>query len=78
MPFAKGKDNRLNLRVNPQRRSLKAVLLLFVEPYVAGTRDTEQYMNPDRTKVRVTVNSSPNKLYIEGFESLDIWEGGTL
>ena len=34
--FAKGTDTRLNLRVNPQRRSLKGILLLFVEPYVAA------------------------------------------
>ena len=39
--FAKGTDVRLNIRVNPQRRSLKAILLLFIEPYVAGARDTE-------------------------------------
>ena len=39
--FAKGTDVRLNIRVNPQRRSLKAILLLFIEPYVTRTRDTE-------------------------------------
>ena len=40
--FAKGTDARLNIRVNPQRRSLKAILLLFIEPYAAGARDTEK------------------------------------
>ena len=45
--FAKGTDTRLNLRVNPQRRSLKGILLLFVEPYVAGARQAETYLNPD-------------------------------
>ena len=30
--FAKGTDARLNIRVNPKRRSLKAILLLFIEP----------------------------------------------
>ena len=39
--FAKGTDTRLNLRVNPQRRSLKGILLLFVEPCVAGARQAE-------------------------------------
>jgi len=48
--FAKGTDTRLNLRVNPQRRSLKAILLLFVEPYTAGTSNSEAYLNPDLTK----------------------------
>ena len=41
--FAKGTDTRLNLRVNPQRRSLKGILLLFVERYIAGTRQSEAY-----------------------------------
>ena len=72
--FAKGTETRINLRVNPQRRSLKAILLLFVEPYTAGTRDSEKYINPNLTKVSVTVNGSPNKLYNNGFESMDIWE----
>ena len=73
VPFAKGNDTRLKLRVNPQRRSLKAILLLFVEPYIAGTRETEKYMNPDLTKVSTTVNGSPNKLYNNGFGKMDIW-----
>ena len=34
--FKKGSDTRINLRVNPQRRSPKGILLLFVEPYTAG------------------------------------------
>ena len=41
--FAKGTDVRLIIGVNPQRRSLKAILLLFIEPYVAGARDTESF-----------------------------------
>ena len=72
--FKKGSDTRLNLRVNPQRRSLKGILLLFVEPYVAGARQSEAYFNPDLTKVSVTVNGSPNRLYNNGLEGIDIWE----
>ena len=66
--FSKGADTRINLRVNPQRRSLKGIHLLFVEPYVAGTRDTEKYFNLDLTKVSVTVNGSPNMLCSNGIE----------
>ena len=72
--FAKGTDTRLNLRVNPQRRSLKGILLLFVEPYVAGARQAETYLNPDLTKVSVAVNGSPNRLYNNGLEGIDVWE----
>ena len=73
-PFHKGNSTRINLRVNPQKRSLKAILLLFVEPCMAGTRDSEKYINPNLTKVSVTINSSPNRLYNNGFESMNIWE----
>jgi len=34
--FTKNSDERLNIKVNAQRRSLKAILLLFTEPYAAG------------------------------------------
>ena len=71
--FPKGLGTRFNIKVNPQRRSLKAILLLFVEPYVPGARDSEKYFNPDLTKVSVTVNGSPNMLYNSGIEGRDIW-----
>ena len=66
-------DTRINIIVNSQRRSMKGVLLLFVEPCTAGARDSEKYVFPDLTKVRVTINGSPNMLYNEGIESQGIW-----
>ena len=69
--FKKDSDTRINLRVNPQIRSLKGILLLFVEPYTAGDRDSEKYIYPDLTKVSVTVNGSPNMLYNNGIEGKD-------
>ena len=71
--IARNTDGRLNLRVNPQRRSLKGLLLLFIVPYIAGARDTEHYLNPDITKVSVTVNGSPNRVYNEGITGIDMW-----
>ena len=68
------KDSMLNNRVNPQRRSLKGILLLLIEPYIAGARDSEKYINPDITKVSVTVNGSPNKIYNNGIEAQDMWQ----
>ena len=52
---------------------MKAILLLFTEPYPAGSRDSEKYVFPDLTKVRVTINGSPNMLYNEGIVSTDLW-----
>ena len=69
----RGTEGRLNLKVNPQRRSLKGILLLFITPYIAGLRDTEHYLNPDITKVSVTINSSPNRVHNEGITGIDMW-----
>ena len=68
----RGTNGRLNLRVNPQRRSLKGILLLFIVPYTAGGRDSENYPNPDITKVSVTINSSSNRVYNEGITGIDM------
>lgn len=48
--FAKNTDRRLDIRVNPQRRSLKATLLLFIEPYKGDARESEKYF----TKVQAS------------------------
>ena len=52
VPIKRGSDTRLNLRVNPQRQSLKGILLLFINPYTDGDRDSEAYFNLDITKVK--------------------------
>ena len=59
--------------MNPQRRSLKGILLLFIVPYTAGARDSENYLNPAITKMDVTIKGSPNKLYNEGIKGIDMW-----
>ena len=66
VPVKKGFDTILNIKVNPQRRSLKGILLLFINPYTAGARDSESYFNTDITKVEVTVNSVPSRVYNPG------------
>ena len=73
VPIDKGTETRINIKVNDQRRSMKAILLLFVEPYTAGTRDSEKYIFPDLKKISVTINGSPNMLYNNGIESQAIW-----
>ena len=73
VPINRGTDTRINMKVNTQRRSMKSILLLFVVPYAAGTRDSEKYIFPDLKKISVTINGSPNMLYNNGIESRDIW-----
>ena len=72
-PINRGTDTRINIKINAQRRSMKSILLLFVVPYAAGTRDSEKYIFPDLKKISVTINGSPNMLYNNGIESRDIW-----
>ena len=72
VPINKNSDTKINIKVDAQRRSMKGILLLIVEPYNAGTRDSEKYIFPNLNKVRVTINGSPNMLYNEGIESQDI------
>ena len=64
VPITRGSDTR---------RSLKGILLLFINPYTAGARDSESYFNPDITKVKVTVNGVPNRVYNEGISGKDMW-----
>ena len=65
VPIQKGTDTQLNIKVDAQRQSMKAILLLFTEPYVAGARDSEKYVFPNLTRIRVTIN--------EGIVSTDLW-----
>jgi len=74
IPINKGTDARINIKGNAQRRSLKAILLLFTEPHTAGTRDSEKFVFPDLKKVEVTINGSPNMVYSQGIVAEDLWE----
>jgi len=74
IPFQKGSDTLLNIKVNAQRRSMKAILVLFMEPYATGARDSEKYVFPNLTKVRLTISGLPNMVYNEGIVSTDLWK----
>ena len=69
-----GSDPIINESINIPRRSMKGILLLFCEPHVGGARDSEKFLNPDITGVKVTVNGMPNKVYSQGIEGRDLWD----
>ena len=73
VPINRETAMRINIKVNAQRQSLKGILLLFMEWYAAGARDSEKYIFPDIKKISVTINGSPNMIYNNGIESRDIW-----
>ena len=52
---------------------MKGILLLFVESYVVGARDSENYIFPDLKNISVKIKGSPNMLYNNDIESRDIW-----
>ena len=73
IPFDRGTATLITVKVNAQRRSLKGILLLFIEPYSPGARDSEKFIYPDIKKIGVTIKGSPNMIYNNGIESRDIW-----
>ena len=73
VPINKGSETRINIKVDAQRRSLKAILLLFLEGYIGGARDSEKYVFPDLAKVSVTINGTPNRIFNNGVEDKDMW-----
>ena len=72
--FEKDKDTHMSIKVDSQRLSLKAVVLLFEDPYTDGARDSEKFIFPDITKVKVSVKGRSNMLYDEGLQGWDLWE----
>ena len=67
-------DILINQKVSKSRRSMTGILLLFTKAYVAGTRDTESFVNPGITKVDVNIDGMPNKLYSKGMIPSDFWD----
>jgi len=69
--LTKDTDTHINIKVDTQRFSLKAIILLFEDPYTPGARDSEKFIFPGITKVKVSVNGHPNMLYDSGLEVRD-------
>ena len=70
----KDRDSRVNIRINLQRSSLKAILLICQEPYTAGTRDTEKFPFIGWKKLNITIKGSPSKIFSKGLKAKDFWE----
>ena len=74
LTVSRGADSIVNETVNVPRRSMKGLLILFVEPYAAGARDSEKFVSPGISSVRVAVEGMPNKVYSQGLMGRDLWE----
>ena len=67
-------DTVWNININTPARSMKGLLLLFVDPAAAFQRDTEAFYNPQITKVEVTIDGVPNELYAQGLRAYQQWD----
>ena len=60
--------------VNMNIQAMKGVLFLFTKTYVAGARNTEEFINPLISSVKVTINGVPNSLHSEEMKSTHVWK----
>ena len=70
----KATDTVINEHINIPRRSMSGILMLFIEPYTVGARDSEKFVYPSLTEVSVNIDGMPNKLYSKGMKKTDFWD----
>ena len=76
--ISKGSDSVKNEYINIPRSSIAVILCLFTEDFVAGTRDSEKFVNPNITSVNFDIDGLPNQLYSNGMVPTDLgnlWRG---
>ena len=64
-------DTIWNISLAPQAKSMKGILILFIDPADGGAsfeRDTEKFYNPKITKVSCTLDGVPNQLFASGMK----------
>ena len=64
----------LSLHVNTPRRCMKGIMLFLIKNYAAGTRYSEQFVNPRVQDLSVTIDGVPHKLFSDGMKSTDVWK----
>ena len=72
--IAKATDAIINEHVNIPRRSMTGELCLFTEVFTAGTRNSENFVNPKSTSVNFNIDGVPNKLFSNGMLPSDFWQ----
>lgn len=61
-------DRLLNISIAPLAKSMKGVLVLFVDPKLDFAKDSETFYNPKITNVLTTLAGKPNQLYSSGMK----------
>ena len=73
-------DTSFSVDISSPSKSFKGVLLIFTKERSATKfkRDTEEFYNPKITKVKITVEGSPNELYAQNMEYRHQYDESTL
>ena len=53
---------------------MTGILLLFTPKHNPGERDSENFVNPDITSVKIDIGGTTNRLYSKGMIESDLWE----
>ena len=72
--ISKPNDSFINENINLPRRSMTGILCLFTDGYGGGARDSEKFVNPNITSIKINVDGIPNRLYSKGMEPSDFWD----
>ena len=64
-------DTIWNIALVPQTKSMKGILILFVDPADGGAaygRDTQKFYNSKIKNVQITLDGNPNQLFASGMK----------
>ena len=71
------RDTVWNINLSPNTKSMKGILILFIDPTDGGElydRDSEKFYNPKINKVSITLDGNPNQLYSSGMLKHQQWD----
>ena len=71
------KDTIWNISMAPHAKSMKGILILFVDPADGGglyDRDSEKFYNPKINKASITLDGIPNQLFASGMQKHQQWD----
>ena len=72
--ISKPNTSIINEEINIPARSMKGLLLLFTQAYVAGSRDSELFINPNLTSVNINIHGMNSKRYNQGMVPTDFYQ----
>ena len=70
-------DTIWNISLSPNTKSMKGILMLFIDPSDGGgsyARDSEKFYNPKINRVTITLDGNPNQLYSSGMIKHQQWD----